>query len=265
MRSRFAARAAKKNRRRQLMARAPRVSPTIEAAFVAALRRALKAFHDDIRRAYTPQVRHDDFHTAYTTLAQRAKQAADAFKATAFAIAKRLEKFSKQEAVRTLGDIASDLSDTVGGFAEEFAADAVAKLGGLMEESLQDAEQAAYAVTAEEVGSFTLDGVLEAWVSRGINSARNMVTQGTAELNQERQKEAGVDSYVWLSMHDAATRPEHAALDGQECNWDDPPLSASDSSSGEPCNAGDDYNCRCLASPIVRIEAAAASDDEEAA
>lgn len=263
MRSRFAAHAAKKNRRRQLLARAPRISVAIEAAYVSALRRALKAFHAEILRAYTPQARHDSFATAFSTLAQRAKQAAEAFRATAFQMAKRLEAFSKREAIRTLGDIASDLPAVVNGFAETFSADAVTKLGGIMEESLRDAEEAAIAVAAEEVGTFTIDNILDGWVSRGINSARNMVTQGTAELNQARHEEAGVTDYVWLSQHDATTRPEHAALDGKECSYDDPPLSSSESSSGEDCNPGDDYGCRCMASPIVRMVAEA--EDDEAA
>lgn len=230
-----------------------------------ALRRALKSFHAEIRRAYEPQVRHDSFASAFLTLAARAKQLAESFRATAFQVAKRLEKFSKAEAVRTLGDIASDLPEAVAGFAETFAADAVTKLGGLMQESLDAVGETVALATAEEVGTFTLDNILDGWISRGINSARNMVTQGTAELNQERQTEAGVDSYVWLSMHDAVTRPEHAALDGQECNWDDPPLSATESSSGEPCHPGDDYGCRCMASPVINITAESASADEEAA
>jgi len=263
VRSRFAARAAKKNRRAQLLARAPRISPTIEAAFVAAVRRQLRAYHDVIRNAYTPQMRQDDFASAYQTLAQKAKQFSEAFTATAFAMAKRLEKFSKSEAIRTLGDIASDLPSDVAGFAEQFAADAVEKLRGLMDRTLDDVEEAAPLIVGEEIRTSTLENILEGWISRGINSARNMVTQGTAQLNQERQKEAGIDTYVWLAMHDDKTRPEHAALDGQEHSYDDPPLT--DSDIGIPCNPGDDYNCRCLASPVIRIVAQAADEEEAAA
>lgn len=264
MRSRFAAHAAKKSRRAQLLKRAPRISPTIEAAHIRDVLRVVKAFHALIRRSVTPQLRQD---VDWRSLKDRAVKLAAAFTATALATARRMMKFSKAEAVRTMGDMASDLSDTVSGFAETFAADAVEKLGGLLDESLDAAEEVAgdALVVGEEVGTFTLDGVLEAWLSRSIQSATNMITQGTAELNQDRHEEMGVTDYVWISMIDGKTRPEHAALNNQECRYDDPPLKADQSSNEEDCNPGEDFSCRCQASPIVSIDAEAASDDEQAA
>ena len=64
------------------------------------------------------------------------------------------------------------------------------------------------------------------------------------------QEEAGVGSYVWLTMMDSHVRPAHAALDEVLADWDEPPLKAADSDNGEDCNPGDDWGCRCVSSPI---------------
>src|SRR5881392_2806 len=137
VRSAFAAHAAKKARRAQLLARAPRVSPTIEADHARDVLRVVRAYHALLSRALAPQLRQD---IDWRSLKDRAREMSEAFIATAFKTAKRLEKFSKAEAVRTLGDLASDLGDTVTGFAEGFAADAATKLGGLLDASLDAAE-----------------------------------------------------------------------------------------------------------------------------
>lgn len=70
------------------------------------------------------------------------------------------------------------------------------------------------------------------------------------DMNKSAQEDAGVGEYQWVSQHDSAVRPEHLALDGEIASWDDPPLSAEDSSSGEECHAGEDYGCRCTAAPV---------------
>lgn len=266
MRSRFGAAAAKKSRRAQLIARAPRISPTIEAAHVRDVTRVVRAYHALLKRAVQPQLRQD---IDWRSLKDKARELSEAFRSTALETARRMEKFSKAEAVRTIGDLASDLPERVVSFAVNFAADAVIKVNGLLEESLSAAEDLATTaeVVGEEVGTFSLEGMLDSWLSRAAQSARNMVTQGTAELNQERHESLGITDYVWFSMHDDKVRAEHRALDMQECSYDDPPLTADKSSSGEACNPGDDYECRCLAAPIVTPAEAevAAAEDEDAA
>jgi len=69
-------------------------------------------------------------------------------------------------------------------------------------------------------------------------------------MNRQTQTDNGVGSYVWLSQKDSVVRPEHLALDGQEADWDTPLLTAEDSSNGDECYPGDDYNCRCVAAPV---------------
>ena len=70
-----------------------------------------------------------------------------------------------------------------------------------------------------------------------------------ADMNKGAQEDAGVSSYTWLSMNDSHVRPAHAALDGETADWDDPPLKADVSTNGEDDHAGEDWNCRCIASP----------------
>jgi SPP1 gp7 family putative phage head morphogenesis protein len=257
--SSFAAHAKKRNRRSQLLARAPRISPTIEMQYIRDVRAVVSAFHAAIKRTVEPQQRMDSL---WDTLAAKARAAAQAFRIVAAKTAERLQKFSKSEAVRTLGDMASDLDEDVTGFVADFAADAVTKIGALMTESL-DAAREGQSVAEQQGAAFSVSDLLEGWLARAVNSASNQITQSSAELNQRRQEDMGITDYVWLAQHDGKTRPEHAALDGQECSYSDPPLSAEDSDIGEPCNPGDDYGCRCMASPIVRIVAEPASDDEQ--
>lgn len=61
-----------------------------------------------------------------------------------------------------------------------------------------------------------------------------------ADLNQDRQKELGLDAYRWRTMEDDRVRPEHAALDGRVFPWDAPPAIG---------NPGEPANCRCQAEP----------------
>lgn len=72
-----------------------------------------------------------------------------------------------------------------------------------------------------------------------------------ADMVESSQKDAGAESYVWMSQRDSKTRPAHLALDGAVASWDEPPLSAEDADNEEDCHAGDDFNCRCVASPIM--------------
>jgi uncharacterized protein with gpF-like domain len=63
-------------------------------------------------------------------------------------------------------------------------------------------------------------------------------------------------------MRDRFVRSPHAELDGGEFAWGEFPLTALESSSGAPCEPGDDYNCRCLASPVISMTAEPASEGE---
>lgn len=88
-----------------------------------------------------------------------------------------------------------------------------------------------------------LDVALLGIEGRALMSAGLAFGEAWADMNQTAQLDAGVASYIWLTAQDSRVRPAHAALQNEECRWDDPPLSADDSDSGDPCHAGEDINC----------------------
>jgi len=67
-------------------------------------------------------------------------------------------------------------------------------------------------------------------------------------VNQHRQTAAGVSRYEWSSSADERVRPRHRELDGQTFSWDDPPVTNDDGDTNHP---GEDYQCRCIAVPVL--------------
>lgn len=89
--------------------------------------------------------------------------------------------------------------------------------------------------------------------------ARQETALFTVKLKQTGYQNLGIDRYRWKTT-DAPTgtalgnvRPEHAKLHNRICSWDDPPLKAAQSSSGRDCHPGQDFNCRCVAIPIIEV------------
>ena len=58
---------------------------------------------------------------------------------------------------------------------------------------------------------------------RALNVAADQTVKITAQLNQERRREAGIDTWEWVSSHKLHFRPEHAARDGKRYSDDDAP------------------------------------------
>lgn len=70
--------------------------------------------------------------------------------------------------------------------------------------------------------------------------ARDQVGKFYGALNEERQTELGIESFIWRTMNDNRVREEHEDLAGDTFAWDDPPAE------GIP---GEPINCRCYAEP----------------
>ncbi len=70
--------------------------------------------------------------------------------------------------------------------------------------------------------------------------ARDQVGKLNGQLNEYRQTDLGIESYIWQTAGDERVREEHQALDGKEFRWDDPP---------EEGNPGEPIQCRCTAQP----------------
>lgn len=78
--------------------------------------------------------------------------------------------------------------------------------------------------------------------SRAELIARDQTLKLNGAITEMRQTNAGIDSYIWSTSQDERVREEHAVLEGQTFSWDSPP---------EPGHPGEDYQCRCVALPVI--------------
>lgn len=60
----------------------------------------------------------------------------------------------------------------------------------------------------------------------------------------------GITQYRWGGANDERERPDHKALNGKVFSFTDPPVT--DKRTGARNNPGEDYNCRCVAIPILQ-------------
>lgn len=81
--------------------------------------------------------------------------------------------------------------------------------------------------------------------SRARLIARDQVAKLNSNLTQERQRDIGVEGYIWRTVGDERVRETHEEVDGQYFNWDNPPSETDDNHPGE------DYQCRCWAEPVL--------------
>ncbi len=108
-------------------------------------------------------------------------------------------------------------------------------LAGNRYEGLVDAIQSSYGVS-ERKAKFL---------------ARQETALMMAQFKSARYQEAGVKKYRWQCVVGSPkhpVRPFHKRLDGKVFDWDHPPITDAD---GHRNNPGQDYNCRCLARPLV--------------
>lgn len=95
-----------------------------------------------------------------------------------------------------------------------------------------------------------LDDGLDGILGGALGSVALAYGYAFGNMSRVAQESEDVATYMWCATHDSRVRPEHLALDGETCSWDDEPLAADESSIGEACHAGEDVNCRCVASPF---------------
>lgn len=93
--------------------------------------------------------------------------------------------------------------------------------------------------------------------SRANLIARDQVLKANSNLTQVRSQEAGIERYRWSTSKDERVRgtpggkwPKglHYALDGQIFDWSNPPIA---NLNGERSHPGRDFQCRCVAVPIL--------------
>jgi SPP1 gp7 family putative phage head morphogenesis protein len=84
--------------------------------------------------------------------------------------------------------------------------------------------------------------------SRAELIARDQTLKLNSQLSGARMQNAGITSYTWSTSKDERVRPMHAELEGQEFKFGDPPVTNEAGDTNEP---GQDYQCRCLALPVI--------------
>jgi SPP1 gp7 family putative phage head morphogenesis protein len=72
--------------------------------------------------------------------------------------------------------------------------------------------------------------------------ARDQTAKLNANLTELRQREIGVEEYVWATALDERVRPSHKLNEGKTFRWDKPPKT------GHP---GFEINCRCQAIAVM--------------
>jgi SPP1 gp7 family putative phage head morphogenesis protein len=83
--------------------------------------------------------------------------------------------------------------------------------------------------------------------SRAELIARDQISKFNGQVTEYRQTSVGIDRYMWSTSGDERVRTSHKENDGRVFEWKNPP------ETGHP---GQDYQCRCVAIPVV--------DDEDA-
>jgi SPP1 gp7 family putative phage head morphogenesis protein len=89
--------------------------------------------------------------------------------------------------------------------------------------------------------------------------ARDQTNKLTSRIAQARMASAGVTSYIFTTAGNERVRPMHAELDGQQFDFDDPPVTNED---GDTNNPGEDFQCSCVATPVLPEFDDDAGDDD---
>jgi SPP1 gp7 family putative phage head morphogenesis protein len=79
---------------------------------------------------------------------------------------------------------------------------------------------------------------------RARNIASDQLTKLSSQLASERRREAGIDTWQWVSSHKVHYRPEHQARDGKRYADDDPPADL----------PGELINCGCTERAVLSLD-----------
>ena len=82
--------------------------------------------------------------------------------------------------------------------------------------------------------------------SRAELIARDQVLTLNAQITTQRQRDVGVEEFIWTTSGDERVRDSHQELDGQKFRYDDPPVV-----DGEPALPGEPILCRCIPYPVI--------------
>lgn len=212
------------------------------------------------------QINKMPMNSALDEIPQWIKQAVSVASKKFGAIDGKAKNLSTLAATRNLNSVDSELSR---GIKSAFGIDVASVLSN---DSIREPFNLAIKANVELITSFApeyhqkiLDAVYKNWSdgmgqeslfdvvmnmgdvaeSRAQLIARDQTSKMNSAFTQARQESVGITKYIWQTSGDERVREEHAALDGEIFRWDSPP---------EVGNPGDDFQCRCVALPIVETE-----------
>jgi SPP1 gp7 family putative phage head morphogenesis protein len=84
--------------------------------------------------------------------------------------------------------------------------------------------------------------------SRARFIARDQIASLNGQITEARQTDLGITRYKWSTSGDERVRDTHTDLDGEVFSWDSPPVT---NDAGDRNHPGGDYNCRCVAIPVL--------------
>jgi SPP1 gp7 family putative phage head morphogenesis protein len=97
-----------------------------------------------------------------------------------------------------------------------------------------------------EVIAKRIEERLDVTTRKAILIARDQTLTLNAQINQERQRSAGIEEGIWTTVGDERVRESHEAMDGVRYRFDDPP-----EVDGEKVLPGEPVNCRCQQYPVI--------------
>lgn len=175
--------------------------------------------------------------------------------------AKKLE-VSPELSERSREKLAAEYSDNLKLYIQKFADDQIFTLREAVEENARE--------------GYRFDKLIPKIKQRyGVSVrkakflARNETSIFMSKYHEQRYAEAGVTEYIWSTSHDSRVRPalgthgsdNHRVLDGRTFSFKNPPVV--DPAKGRRANPGQDYNCRCVAIPILGDRRAARREYKE--
>jgi SPP1 gp7 family putative phage head morphogenesis protein len=115
----------------------------------------------------------------------------------------------------------------------------------LSEEMYVDIERNILDAARQGLSNREISGIISGregvYGSRADLIARDQMNKYNGRLMENRQRQTGVERYVWRSSDDRRVRPLHQEYDDRTFSWDSPPAD------GHP---GTPIQCRCYAEPI---------------
>jgi SPP1 gp7 family putative phage head morphogenesis protein len=185
---------------------------------------------------------------------------------------KKAKTWSQAEFAR-IGIKLRSAEPSLGAVMDEFRRTNVERITGMLDDQLDKFENILREGEGRRVESLAKDfeNQLDITENRARLIARDQVLTLNAQVNQTRAEAAGITRYIWTTAGDERVRgnpsglwPDgmHFDLDGEEFDFDDPPVTNDD---GDTNNPGEDYQCRCTAFPIIPAFEDDADADAEAA